>query len=311
MKAFVTGGAGFIGSNLVDRLLIEGHSVKVYDNLSTGRMDNLLGAMDSTWFSMTEGDLHDLEHLRSAMEGSDIVFHFAANADVRHGPEHPVLDFDQNTIGTMNVLEAMRANRVKRIVFASSASVYGEPETPTPEDTPCYQTSLYGASKHAAEGFIEAYCEAFGMAATILRFVSVLGERYSHGHVIDFCQQLKEHPDRLDVLGDGNQRKSYIYVGDVVSAVIATMACSDPGARIYNVGNEDTITVRESVEVICEVTGCKPVIHYGTDPRGWIGDNPNILLDASRLRDLEWRPGVSIRGAIYKTVYWWQYENVR
>ena len=311
MKAFVTGGAGFIGSNLVDRLLIEGHQVKVYDNLSTGRMDNLLQAMDSTWFSMVEGDLHDIEHLRSSMEGCDIVFHFAANADVRYGPDHPVLDFDQNTIGTMDVLEAMRTNGIKRIVFASSASVYGEPETPTPEYTPCYQTSLYGASKHAAEGFIEAYCEAFGIAATILRFVSVLGERYSHGHVIDFCEQLKEHPDHLDVLGDGNQRKSYIYVGDVVNAVLSTMLCSDPGARIYNVGNDETITVRDSIDVICEKMGCKPEVRYGDSPRGWIGDNPNILLDTERLRDTEWKPMTSIRGAIRKTVYWWQYENVR
>ena len=311
MKCFVTGGAGFIGSNLVDRLIIEGHNVKVYDNLSTGRMDNILGATESTWFSMTEGDLHEVELLRSAMEGSDIVFHFAANADVRHGPEHPLLDFDQNTIGTINVLEAMRSNGIKRIVFASSASVYGEPETPTPENTPCYQTSLYGASKHAAEGFIEAYCEAFGMTASILRFVSVLGERYSHGHIVDFCQQLKENPDRLEVLGDGNQRKSYIYVGDVVNAVLSTMVFSDPVARIYNVGNEDTITVRESIKVICEEMGCNPTVKYGTEPRGWIGDNPNILIDASRLRDMEWRPETSIYAAIRKTVYWWQYENVR
>ncbi|PWU10939.1 MAG: nucleoside-diphosphate sugar epimerase, partial [Terriglobia bacterium] len=205
MKAFVTGASGFIGSHLVDRLLSDGHSVTGFDNFSTGFREFLEGACRCPQFRLIEGDVLDYSALERAMAGADGVFHLAANADVRFGPDHPRRDLEQNTIATSHVLEAMRANSVSQIVFASTGSVYGEPEIfPTPETAPFpIQTSLYAASKLAAEGLIAAYSAAYGFRCWIFRFVSILGERYTHGHVFDFYKQLRAHPDRLDVLGDG------------------------------------------------------------------------------------------------------------
>jgi UDP-glucose 4-epimerase len=303
MRAFVTGGAGFIGSHLVDRLLDLGDSVTCFDDFSTGKTGNISGARKSATFTLHHGDIVN-PYLGSAISGHDIVYHFAANADVRHGPEHPTLDFHANTLATMNVLEAMRANGIKRIAYASSASVYGEPEIPTPENAPKKQTSLYGASKSAAEGFIEAYCEAFGFEATILRFVSVLGPRYPHGHVLDFYKQLKEHPDRLDILGDGNQRKSYIHIADAIEAVITASEERHEGVKIYNVGTDDMISVYDSAMLICREMACDPEIVCQKDPRGWIGDNPNILLNSFRLKAMGWQPYHSIVSSVRETVRW-------
>ena len=192
----ITGAAGFIGSSLTDRLLQEGYRVRGYDNFSTGRIEFLEEALRSDAFELCKGDLLDAEKLKTAMESVETVFHLAANADVRNGPDNPRKDLEQNTIGTANVLEAMKDCGVKRIVFSSTGSVYGESVViPTPEDAPFpVQTSLYGSSKLAAEGLISAYCEAFGMQSWIFRFVSILGERYTHGHVFDFYKQLLEHP---------------------------------------------------------------------------------------------------------------------
>ena len=305
MRAFVTGGAGFIGSHLVDRLLDHyGDAVTCFDNFSTGNTRNLTEARKSSSFKMHVGDIVNPYSLSSVIGGHDIIFHFAANADVRYGPSHPTLDFQQNTQATVNILEAMRANGIKRIVYASSSSVYGEPEIPTPENAPRRQTSLYGASKSAAEGFIEAYCEAFGFEATILRFVSVLGPRYTHGHVLDFYKQLREHPDRLDILGDGNQRKSYIHVADVIEAVITASEARHEGVKIYNVGTDDMISVYDSAMVIFQEMGCDPDIVCQKDRRGWIGDNPNILLNSSRLKALGWAPYHSIVSSVRETVRW-------
>src|SRR5467141_3262952 len=207
MRCFVTGAAGFIGSSLVDRLLAFGHSVVGYDNFSTGQRRFLEGASRSPQFRLAEGDLLDNDALRSAIAGSDMVFHLAANADVRFGTHHPFKDIEQNTIATYNVLEAMRANAIKRIAFSSTGSVYGEATVfPTPEDAPFpIQTSLYAASKIAGEAMVQAYCEGFGFEGYIFRFVSILGERYTHGHVFDFYKQLMADSTRLRVLGDGNQ----------------------------------------------------------------------------------------------------------
>src|SRR3972149_1684419 len=213
-KGFVTGAAGFIGSNLVDRLLADGVSVVGWDNFSTGQERFLEGALKHPRFRLLRGDNLDLPALTAAMRGGDFVFHLAANADVRFGTDHPRRDLEQNTVATFNVLEAMRANGINRIVFSSTGSIYGETAViPTPEDAPFpVQTSLYGASKLAGEGLIAAYCEGFGFEGYLFRFVSVLGERYTHGHVFDFYRQLLDHPDHLDVLGDGTQKKSYLYI---------------------------------------------------------------------------------------------------
>src|SRR5688572_17278466 len=230
-RFFVTGGAGFIGSNLVDRLLARGASVTAYDNLSTGQVKFLDQARGKPGFKLVEGDVLDEKKLASAVAGHDFVFHFAANADVRFGTQHPRRDLEQNTIATYNVLEAMRGNGIKHIAFSSTGSIYGEPNVfPTPEDAPFpVQTSLYGASKLAGEGLIQAYATGFGFRGYIFRFVSILGERYSHGHVYDFYKQLISHPGHIDVLGNGKQRKSYLYVQDCVDAILTVIGkAQDP-----------------------------------------------------------------------------------
>lgn len=304
MRCFVTGCAGFIGSNLTDRLLAEGHDVVGYDNLSTGRMAFLSQALASARFRFMRGNLLDTEVLKTALNGAEFVFHLAANADVRFGTEHPTKDLQQNTIGTVNVLEAMRAVGARRIAFASTGSIYGEAKIfPTPEDHPLpVQTSLYGASKLAAEGFIEAYCEGFGMQAYIFRFVSILGERYTHGHVFDFCRQLREHPDLLQVLGDGKQRKSYLYVQDCVDAILTAITNCDTRLTILNLGTDEYCEVNDSIGWICEELGVRPELRYAGGDRGWIGDNPFIFLDCSAMRALGWKPAQSIRESVLRTV---------
>jgi len=227
MRYFVTGCAGFIGSNLVDRLLQNGHEVVGYDNFSTGSREYLEQALTNPRFKLIEGDLLDTTKLTQSMDNQnfEVVFHLAANADIRFGLEHPKKDLEQNTIATFNVLEAMRATGAKQIVFSSTGPIYGEAKViPTPEDAPCpIQTSLYGASKLACEGLIEAYCEGFDFKGYIFRFVSILGERYPHGHVFDFYKQLHEHPNQLTVLGNGKQRKSYLYIQDCLNAIFCAL----------------------------------------------------------------------------------------
>lgn len=304
MKAFVTGAAGFIGSNLVDRLLADGHEVTGFDNLSTGFREFLQGAAECPRFRLVEGDLLDETVLRAAMAGSDIVFHLAANADVRFGPDHPRRDLEQNTIATSNVLEAMRIGGVKRIVFSSTGSVYGEPDVfPTPETAPFpVQTSLYAASKLAAEGLISAYSAAFGIQALIFRFVSILGERYTHGHVFDFYRQLREHPERLDVLGDGHQRKSYLYVQDCVSAILLALENASVPINIFNLGADEYCEVNDSIRWIADHLGVAPELHYAGGTRGWVGDSPFIFLDCSRMRALGWKPRLTIREGVLRTL---------
>jgi len=304
VNVLVTGAAGFIGSTLVDRLLADGHTVTGFDNFSTGQPEFLTAALRSPAFRLHEGDLLDPAALESAMDSIEIVFHMAANADVRFGTHHPRKDLEQNTIGTANVLEAMRARDVRRVAFASTGSVYGEPAIfPTPEDAPFpIQTSFYAASKLAAEALIEAYSEGFGVEGYIFRFVSILGERYTHGHILDFYRQLRDHPGHLDVLGDGHQRKSYLYVQDCVDAMLLAMGRGTERLNLYNLGTDEYCTVNESIAWIAERLGCAPALHYSGGPRGWIGDSPFIFLDCSRIRALGWRPKLSIRQAVERTL---------
>ena len=304
MKAFVTGAAGFIGSNLVDSLLAAGHQVTGFDNLSTGFRRFLEGAQADPRFRLVEGDLLDPAAVTRAMAGADFVFHLAANADVRFGPLHPRRDLEQNTITTSNVLEAMRATSARRIAFSSTGSVYGEPEIfPTPETAPFpVQTSLYGASKIGAEGMVAAYAAAFGFQAFIFRFVSILGERYTHGHVLDFYRQLQDHPHRLDVLGDGRQRKSYLYVQDCVDAILlAAERCTD-AVNIFNLGTDEYCEVNDSIRWISGHLGLQPELRYAGGERGWVGDSPFIFLDCARMRSLGWKPALSIQQGIIRTL---------
>src|SRR5579862_6540506 len=304
MHCFVTGCAGFIGSNLVNRLLKDGHTVAGYDNFSTGQQEFLARALLNPKFTLVRNDLLDESALKEAMRGCELVYHFAANADVRFGTNHPRRDLEQNTIATYNVLEAMRANGIKRIAFSSTGSVYGEaPLIPTPEDCPFpVQTSLYGASKLAGEGLIAAYCEGFGFQACIFRFVSILGEHYTHGHVFDFYKQLKEHPDRLKVLGNGKQRKSYLYIQDCLDAIAVALEKSTAKVSVYNLGTDGYCEVNDSIGWICAAMGVNPRLEYTGGERGWIGDNPFIFLDCKKIRALGWAPKLSIREGVETTV---------
>lgn len=303
-KFFVTGCAGFIGSNLVDRLLADGHEVVGYDNFSTGQRRFLEGAFKHGGFKSVEGDVLDLHLLTETMAGSEIVFHLAANADVRFGTEHPSRDLEQNTIATFNVLEAMRSNGIRHIAFSSTGSVYGEADIfPTSEDaTFPVQTSLYGASKLACEGMICAYCEGFGFQSFIFRFVSILGERYTHGHVFDFYKQLREDPTRLRVLGNGKQRKSYLHVQDCIDAMLVATDRSSAKVNIFNLGVDDYCEVDDSIRWISETLDVRPRIEYTGGDRGWIGDNPFIFLDTAKIRALGWSPKFSIREGVVRTV---------
>lgn len=317
---FVTGAAGFIGSNLVDRLLAEGVGVVGWDNFSSGQERFVEAALKSSAFRLIRGDNLDLSALTKAMAGCEAVFHLAANADVRFGTEHTRKDLEQNTIATYNVLEAMRSNEIRRIAFASTGSTYGEAEViPTPEDAPFpIQTSLYGASKVAGEGLIGAYCEGFGIEGYIFRFVSILGERYTHGHVFDFYRQLIDHPDYLSVLGDGSQRKSYLYVQDCVDAILSTMRSATAAnakhrVQIYNLGTAEYVRVSDSIRFICGALGLRPEIKFGTGTRGWIGDNPFIFLDTKKILATGWKPKLSIEQGIVRTLRWleanrWVYD---
>lgn len=303
MKAFVTGAAGFIGSHLVDRLLADGHDVVGYDNLSTGFIRHLEPHRDNSRFRFVQGDVVDEAALTDAMRGCDTVFHIAANADVRFGLQHPRRDLEQNTIATYNVLEAMRAVGAQRIAFSSTGSVYGEATVfPTPEDAPFpVQTSLYAASKLAGEGLIAAYAEGFGIRAFIFRFVSLLGERYSHGHVFDFVKQLRANPRELRVLGDGSQRKSYLYVKDCVAALLTALEKSGDKVSVLNLGADEYCRVTDSIGWICQALGVQPELNFAGGDRGWVGDNPFIFLDCRRMRALGWTPTLTIRQGVERT----------
>ncbi len=322
---FVTGAAGFIGSTLVDRLLAADVNVTGWDNFSTGQERFLESALKHPRFKLVRGDTLDGDALKAAMRGADFVFHLAANADIRDGWKHPEKDLQQNTIATFNVLEAMRAAGVKRIAFSSTGSVYGEalvtPDNPTPETEPFpVQTSLYAASKVAGETLLSAYAEGGQIdEAYVFRFVSILGERYTHGHIFDFYQQLVAHPDRLRVLGNGRQRKSYLYVQDCIDAMLhVTSRHTARDARhhtaIYNLGTPEFVQVNDSIGFICATLGLKPKLEYTGGERGWIGDSPFIFLDTKKVQSTGWKPKLTIEQGVIRTLRWleanrWVYES--
>lgn len=304
MRFFVTGGAGFIGSHVTDRLLALGHEVVVYDNFSTGREEFLDDARRSPNVTIVRGDTLDLQAVRSAMTGCEFVMHLAANADVRFGSVDPRRDFEQNTLATFHILEAMRLGGVNQIAFASTGSVYGEATVfPTPEDAPFpIQTSFYAASKLACEGLVQAYSEAYGFRSFIFRFVSILGERYTHGHVFDFVRSLRADPSTLRVLGNGKQRKSYLYVHDCITAMLTAFEQTQARMNILNLGTDEYCEVTDSIGWISERMGVAPRLDFTGGDRGWVGDSPFIFLDCARVRALGWRPALTIREGVLRTV---------
>ncbi len=302
-KAIVTGCAGFVGSTLVDKLLDLNYQIIGIDNLSTGQKAFLDNAFTNTNFKFIKCDLLNLNRLKKIFRSSNIVFHFAANADVRYGYKHPYKDLEQNTIVTYNVLESMRENHINNIVFCSTGSVYGEPKKfPTPEhyNFPL-QTSFYGASKLAGESLIQAYCESYGFKCWIFRFVSILGNRYTHGHVYDFCKQLFNNSNYLKVLGNGNQKKSYLHVDDCINAIIHSVKKSKKKINIFNLGTNEYITVKQSIRIICDYLKVKPRFYFMGGKRGWIGDSPFIFLDTKKIRSLGWNPKFTIKESIKQT----------
>jgi len=308
VRCLVTGCAGFIGSTLVDRLLADGHQVAGLDDLSTGLERFLEKALPHPAFRLVRGDLLDPAALDEAMAEAEQVFHLAANADVRHGLDHPDRDLRQNTIGTHGVLEAMRRAGARRIAFSSTGSVYGEPAVfPTPEDAPFpLQTSLYAAAKLAGEALIQAYCAGYGFQGWIFRFVSILGERYSHGHVFDFVKALRTDPTRLRVLGDGQQRKSYLHVQDCIDGVLTAIARADGPVSVLNLGTDAWCRVDDSVGWITGALGVTPEVQHTGGTRGWIGDSPFIFLDCRRARALGWAPRHGIQQGVEATVRYLQ-----
>jgi UDP-glucose 4-epimerase len=309
-KIIVTGCAGFIGSNLVDFFLRKNFIILGIDNLSTGNKSFLVNAKKNRNFSFIKEDLLNFKKIVKYFKNIDLVVHLSANADVRSGPVHPRLDLEQNLLVTSNVLESMRINNVKKIVFSSTGSIYGEAKKiPTPENTNFpIQTSLYGASKLACEGLISAYCEAYNMRTWIFRFVSILGERYTHGHVIDFYKSLKINNKLLKVLGDGNQKKSYLYVKDCIEAIFLAIKKSNNKINIFNLGTNEYCKVKNSIKWICNELNIKPKLDYKGGKRGWIGDNPFIFLDTKKIRSLGWKPKLTIQQSIVKTVKYLQHN---
>jgi UDP-glucose 4-epimerase len=303
-KILVTGAAGFIGSHVVDVLISNGSSVFGVDNLSTGKLANLNSAMNSVRFQFINGDLLDFEFIKLATVGVDYVFHFSANADIRFGTNNPELDFYQNIVVTKNILESMRINQVKKIVFASTGAIYGEAtQIPTPENAQMpIQTSLYGASKISAEAIIQAYSESFDIQSWIFRFVSILGARYAHGHVYDFLSQLNKSVATIKVLGNGNQEKSYLHIEDCLTGIMTGVSSSNNLVNIFNLGTNETLKVRESLKIIIETLGVKPEVKYEENLRGWIGDNPLIFLDTSKIRKFGWTSNHTIESSINSTV---------
>lgn len=304
MKAFISGGAGFIGSNLADALLSQGHQVVVFDNLSTGYEKFIEHNHSQEAYKLIKADVLDKELLISSMSGCDIVFHFQANADVRGGIQNTLIDVEQNIIGTHNVLEGIRINEIKKIAFSSSATIYGETEQiPTPENIAPIQTSIYGASKFSAEAIIQAYCEYFDIKSYIFRFVSFMGPRYTHGVIFDFMKKLKKNPNSLQILGDGAQRKSYLHVSDGINAILTAIENTHEKTNIFNLGNREWINVMDLADIVIETMGLKDVeFTFTGGTRGWKGDTPFVHLDIEKISALGWTPKFTVEETIIDTV---------
>ena len=308
--ALVTGSAGFIGSNIVDELLKKKFFVIGVDNFRTGKKLHIKDHLKNKNFIFKKKDLTKMNDVKSIFKKKiDIIFHMAANADVRKGYLNPLNDLKYNTIMTSNILEQVRIKKIKKFIFCSTGSVYGESKTiPTPEnDNFPVQTSMYGASKLACEGLVQAYSEAYGIKSYIFRFVSILGPRYTHGHIIDFFKKLKKNKNRLKILGDGNQKKSYLHIKDCVSAILHVIDKKiNNKVNIYNLGTDETITVKESAKIICNYLNLKPKIYYTGGIRGWIGDVPVIKLKTQKIKSTGWKPKYSIKNSIIDTLKYLQ-----
>ncbi len=304
-KIIVTGGAGFIGSHLVDRLLSEGNEVTVIDNLSSGRMEFLdVHARDPN-FKFIKLDLLESEKLKKAISSVDMIYHLAANPDVRLGAEDTRVHLEQNIISTYNLLEAMRINKLRNIAFTSTSTVYGEAAViPTPENYgPLVPISLYGASKLSCEAFITSYCHTFEMNSWIFRFANIVGPRSTHGIIVDFIRKLNKNPLTLEILGDGQQCKSYLHVQDCVDAMLFAVEKSHEMANIFNIGSYDTINSTHIGDIVVKEMGIENVkFSFTGGKRGWKGDVPRMLLSIEKLKSLGWKPVHDSKGSVVEAV---------
>lgn len=306
MKAFVTGGAGFIGSHIVDRLLSDGYEVTAYDNLSEGCEENLSHLKSNRKFHFIKGDMRDAELLFKVLKGQDVVFHMAAQANIRKSLEDHFGDLQNNLVGHLNLLEAMLKNQVNDLVFASTSALYGEATVrPTPETYAPIQTSLYGASKLACEAYTEAYVQFSEINFWAYRFSNVVGERCRRGVIWDFVHKLRKNPGELEILGNGKQSKEYIYVEDCVDGIMTGYNKAKDRVNIFNLAVEDNKTVDQVADIVIQEMGLKNVKRrYTGGERGWIGDNPIVHLDISRLKSYGWKPKFSADEAIRRTARW-------
>lgn len=304
MKYLVTGGAGFIGSNIVDKLLKDGNKVMVFDNLSTGRELFIQHHYNNPDFKLIKGDLKDMELLNKSMKDIEFVFHLAAHADVRSGFKDHFIDHEQNLEMTQNVLEAMCKNKVKKIAFSSTSSVYGDALIhPTPEDYPFEPTSLYGATKAACETYIHSYASYYDMTSYIFRFVSFIGERYTHGIIVDVLKKLKNNSIELELFSDGTPRKSSLYIQDGIEAIFTVIKKSKSQFNVNNIGHDQVLTVDEIVNTILQASGHKNTRKKWLGKKSnWKGDNEFVHLKNDKLKNLDWKPTLSIEEGIKKTV---------
>ena len=303
-KYFITGGAGFIGSHLVERVIGSGE-VTVYDNLSSGRKEFIQQHLNKNNFQFIQADLLDFDTLNQAIANHDIVFHLAANPDVRAGIANTKLDLQQGTLSTYNILEAMRLNKINKIVFASSSTVYGEAGTKAVAEDygPLLPISLYGASKLACEGLISAFCHIFDMQAWIFRFANVVGDRASHGVIFDFINKLRQNPEELEVLGDGTQEKPYLYVSDCIDGILFGLQHSQEQVNILNLGTDSSTNVTTIANMLVEAMGLSVVkFKYTGGNRGWRGDVPQVRFDMTKMKNLGWKPGYSSDEAIRQSI---------
>lgn len=293
-KVLVTGGAGFIGSHVVDRLLTDGHEVVVFDNMSSGKKDFIMHHLHDPHFSFINGDLLQPDQIHRVCSDVDQVFHLAANPDVRIGASNTQVLFDQNILATYNLLDAMHKHHVKEIAFTSSSTIYGQANIiPTPENYgPLIPISMYGASKLACEAMITAYCHTFDMRSWIFRFANIIGDRGTHGIIVDFIHKLKNDPAHLEILGDGKQSKSYLHVRECVDAMMLVVLKSNEQVNIFNIGSEDTISASRIGEILAEEMGLEPEFKYTGGSQGWKGDVPKMMLSIEKLKALGWRSGM-------------------
>lgn len=304
MNCLITGGAGFIGSHLTDYLLKEGHKVKVYDNLSGGKLAFLKHHKNDKKFKFVKADLGDLKALKKESKGIDMVFHLAANPDISKGIQDPSLDFEQTICNTFNLLLAMKENEIKKIFYTSGSGIYGDVGTTyTKEDFgPLVPVSIYGASKLAAEALIFAFSNFYNIRVWVLRPANIIGPRFTHGVVYDFIKRLEKNPKKLEILGDGKQSKSYLYILDVIKAIDLVTKKTKQRVNIFNIASNSYITVNSIADIVTEEMDVAPKRSWTGGKIGWKGDVAKVRIDNGKITKLGWKPKYNSKDAVRKTV---------